>query len=73
MQEHLHILNGQIPEGALVAAVDPMSGCATLRTEGTLCHPFTGENQTRGLSAVGKKAEVAQMRKENIERQGNTP
>ena len=73
MQEHVHMLNGQIPDGALVAAVNPMSGRATCRTGGTLCHPFTGENQMRGLSTVGKKAEVAQMRKEDIERQGNTP
>jgi len=53
--------------------MDPMSGRATQWTGSRLRHPFAGENETLGLSAVGKQAEVAQMWKEDIERQGNTP
>ena len=73
MEEDLCVLNRQIPDGALIAAMDPMSGSATHRTRGARRHPFTGENEALALSAVGKQAKVAQMRKEDIERQGNTP
>ncbi len=66
MQEDLHVLNREIPDGALIAAMDPMSGSATHRTGGARRHAFTGEDQTRGLSAVGKKAEVVKMRKEGF-------
>jgi hypothetical protein len=73
MQEDLHVLNREIPDGALIAAMDPMSGSATHRTGRARRHPFTGEDQTRGLSPVGKQAEVVKMGKKDIERQGNTP
>ena len=73
MQEDLHVLNRQVPDGAFITAVDPMSGSATHRTGGALRHPFTGEDQALGLSAGGKKTEVAKMGKKDIERQGNTP
>ncbi len=46
--------------------MDPMSGSATHRAEGDARHPFTGEDQTLGLSAVGKQAEAAKMRKEAV-------
>ena len=66
VEENLYVLNREIPDGALIAARDPMSGRATQRTGGTRCHPFTGENQTPGLSAEGKKTEVAKMGKKDI-------
>jgi hypothetical protein len=66
MQEDLHILNRQIPNRTLIAAVDPTSGIATHWTGGARRHPFTGENETFGLSAEGKQAEAAQMRKEGM-------
>jgi hypothetical protein len=73
MQEDLHVLPRQVPDAAFRAAMDPMSGSATPRTGGALRYPFTGEDQALGLSAVGKQAEVAKMRKEDMEREGNTP
>jgi hypothetical protein len=63
MEEDLHVLNREIPDAALIAAMDPMSGSATYRTGRARRHPFTGEDQTRGLSTVGKKAEVVKMGK----------
>ena len=66
MQEDLHVLNREIPDGAVIAAVDPMSGSATYRTGRAQRHPFTGEDQTPGLSTVGKQAEVVQMGKKDI-------
>jgi len=72
MQEDLHILHRQVPDRTLIAAMDPMSGSATHWTKGARRHPFTGEDQTSGLSAVGEQAEVAQMGKKDIKRQGNT-
>jgi hypothetical protein len=66
MQEDLHILNRQVPDRTLIAAVDPTSGSATHRTGGARRHPFTGEDQALGLSAEGKQAEAAQMRKEGM-------
>ena len=62
LQEDLHILNRQVPDRPLIAAMDPMSGSATHWTKGARRHPFTGEDQTFGLSAGGKQAEAAQMR-----------
>jgi hypothetical protein len=53
--------------------MDPMSGSSTQGTESTPRHPFTGEDQMLSLSVVGKKVEVAKMRKEDMERQWNTP
>lgn len=66
MEKDLHVLNREIPDGALIAAMDPMSGSATHRTGGALCHSFTGEDQAPGLSAGGKKTEAAKMRKESV-------
>ncbi len=66
MQEDLHILNRQVPDRAFIAAMDPISGSTTHRTGDARRHPFTAEDQTRGLSAVGKKAEVAKMRKKDL-------
>jgi hypothetical protein len=66
MQEDLHVLNREIPDGALIAAMDPMSGRATHRTGRALSHAFTGEDQAPGLSAEGKKTEAAKMRKEGF-------
>ena len=51
MQENLHILNRQIPDGAFIAAVDTMSRSTTYRTAGARRDPFTGEDQALGLSA----------------------
>jgi hypothetical protein len=73
MEQDLHVLHREIPDGALVVAMDPMSGRSTQRTGRARRHPFTGEDQTPGLSAVGEQAEVAQMGKKDIKRQGNTP
>jgi len=66
MQEHLHVLNRQVPDGAFIAAVDPMSRSATHWTAGARRHSFTGEDQTLGLSVEGKQAEAAKMRKEGM-------
>jgi hypothetical protein len=66
LQEDLHILNRQVPDRTLKAAMDPMSGSATHWTKGARRHPFTGEDQTFGLSAGGKQAEAAQMRQEGM-------
>jgi hypothetical protein len=66
MEEDLHVLNREIPDGALIAAMDPMSGRATHWTGGALCYPFTGEDQALGLSAEGKQTEATKMRKEDI-------
>ncbi len=44
LQEDLHILHRQVPDRALIAALDPMSGSATHRTRGARRHPFTGED-----------------------------
>jgi len=66
LQEDLHILNREIQDGALVAAMDPMSGLTTHWTKGARRHPFTGEDQALGFSAEGKQTEAAKMRKEDI-------
>ena len=66
LQEDLHILNRQVPDRTLIAAMDPMSRSATYWTKGARRHRFTGEDQTLGLSARGKKTKTAQMRKEGI-------
>jgi hypothetical protein len=42
-------------------------------TKGGRRHPFTGEDQTCSLSLVGKQAKTAKMRKEDMQRQMNTP
>jgi hypothetical protein len=73
MQEDLHVLNREILDGARISAMDPLSCSATHRTGRARRHPFTGEDQTRGLSPVGKQAEVVKMGEKDIERQGNTP
>ena len=62
----MHVLNREIPDGALIAAMDPMSGSSTQGTESTPRHPFTGEDQMLSLSVVRKKVEVAKMRKEDM-------
>lgn len=66
MEEDLHVLNREIPDGALIAAMDPMSGSTTHRTGGALRHSFTDEDQAPGLSAEGKQTEAAKMRKESV-------
>jgi hypothetical protein len=67
MQDDLHILNRQIPDRALVAAMDTASGSATHRTEGGTGHSFTGEDQALGLPVERKQAETAQMRKKGMQ------
>jgi len=52
MQEDLHVLHRQVPDPALIAAVDPMSGSATHWTGHARRHPFTGENQADKLATA---------------------
>jgi len=46
--------------------MDTMSGSSTYGTEGGRRDPFTDEDQTPGLSVVGKQAETVEMRKEKM-------
>src|SRR5262245_52584055 len=73
MQEDLHLLNRQIPNRALIAAMNTMSDRSTHRTASRTRYSFAGENQTIRLSPRRKQAEAAQMRKKNMQRQGKTP
>jgi hypothetical protein len=71
MQENLPVLNGQIPHGAFVTAVDTASGSATHRATSGTCYSFTNENETARFPAEGEKAETAKMWKESMQRQRN--
>jgi len=66
LPQHLHVLHREIPDGAVIAAMDPISGSATHWTGCAQGYPFAGEDQTLGLSTVGKQAEAVKMGKKDI-------